>query len=166
MFIAGQIAGIFNTIFAILSLQCKSMKRLLILQIISNGLLMLNFALLDAWSLIGIIAAVQTVITFVFKVKKLKIPSFVIVLYIASFITSTIYIYEEFLDILPGIAAMIYTLSIVQKKSSDCRILTIFISILCIIFDIGSGIWIKVIPHTFLLCCTVVGIMRLDTKKR
>ena len=137
MFIAGHIAGIFCTIFAVLSLQCKSMRRLLKLLIISNVLLILNFAFLHTWSLSGIILAVQTIITFVFKEKNKQIPSSVVDLFIASLITSTIYSYKEFLDILPGIAAMIYTLSIIQKKSSDCRIFMIFGTIMYIIFLIS-----------------------------
>ena len=93
MFIAGHIAGVFSTIFAILSLQCKSMKSLLKLLIISSGLLIINFAFLDVWSLPGLILAVQKVITFIFKVKNIKIPSAVIVLFMASLVTSTIYMY-------------------------------------------------------------------------
>ena len=165
MFIAGHIAGVFSTIFAILSLQCKSMKSLLKLLIISSGLLIINFAFLDVWSLPDLILAVQTVITFIFKVKNIKIPSAVIVLFMASLVTSTIYMYEGFLDILPGIAAMIYTFSIIQKKSSDCRILATLHTILYIIFDIGSGAWAMTVPHILLLCSAVIGIKKLDTKK-
>ena len=80
MYIAGQLVGI---LVAILSLQCKNIKKLLALQVLANGLLMLNYALLDNWSgaIVGILGAVQTVIVFLFRSKEKSIPLYITILF-------------------------------------------------------------------------------------
>lgn len=165
---AAQIVGILIPVFAVLSLQCKNMRLLLALQIISNGLLMLNFALLDAWSgaLTAILATVQTIIIFIFRVSNKKIPVFVIILFMASFITGTIITYTRPLDIIPCVAAFIFVFSIIQTKASVCRVYSLLNTILWIIYDIGSGAWTTIITHVLLLGSAIVGIMRHDIGKK
>lgn len=165
---AAQIVGILIPVFAVISLQCKNMKFLLALQIISNGLLMLNFALLNAWSgaLTAILATVQTIIIFIFRITNKKIPNYVIILFMASFIVGTIITYTRLLDIVPCIAALIFVISIIQTRASVCRVYSMANSALWIVYDIGSGAWTTIITHALLLCSSVIGIIRHDIGKK
>ena len=167
MYIAGQLVGILVAIFAILSLQCKNIKGLLALQVLANGLLMLNYALLDNWSgaVVGILAAVQTVIIFLFRSKEKDIPLYITILFMASFIVSTVFTYQKPLDILPCVAALVFVLITIQKKTSVCRKYALLNNILWIIYDIGAGAWTTLITHILLLISAIVGIIRLDIKK-
>ena len=167
MYIAGQLVGILVAIVAILSLQCKNIKKLLALQVLANGLLMLNYALLDNWSgaIVGILGAVQTVIVFLFRSKEKSIPLYITILFMASFIASTIFTYQKPLDILPCVAALLFVLITIQEKTSVCRKFALPNNITWIIYDIGAGAWTTLITHILLLISAIVGIIRLDIKK-
>ena len=167
MYIAGQLVGILVAIVAILSLQCKNIKKLLALQVLANGLLMLNYALLDNWSgaVVGILGAVQTVIIFLFRSKGKNIPLYITILFMASFIVSAFFTYQKPQDILPTIAALVFVLITIQEKTSVCRKYAILNNIIWIIYDILAGAWTTLITHASLLISAIIGIIRLDTKK-
>lgn len=172
MYIAGQIVGIFVTIAAVLSLQFKEMKHVLAMQVISNGLLMLNYWLLDAFSgaTIALIAIAQTIIMFVIRLFEEKMPKKVSTILTISitcvfaviFIITAIKTYKSPVDILSSAASMAFCFCIVQKNASVCRIFAAINSTLWIGYDIGTYAWTTILTHGFSLASSLIGIIRLD----
>lgn len=175
MYVAGQIVGIFVTIFAVLSLQCKEMKNILLMQIVANLLLMLNYWLLDAFSgaTIAIIATVQTVIMFglrmlddkISKKSNLILTIFITVVFAGIFIYSSITTYRSHIDILSALASLAFCVCIVQKNATICRILAMANALLWIGYDIGTYAYTTILTHSFSFISTLVGMIRLDIPK-
>ena len=76
-FILAQIVGILTTVSAVISMQFKDMKWVLVSQVVSNLLTALNLALLGGLSGAGICitATVQTVVIFMYKLKDKQLPT-------------------------------------------------------------------------------------------
>lgn len=175
MFIAGQIVGVLVTVAAIVSLQFRDMKYVLASQVVANLLLMLNYALLDAWSgaTIAIIATVQTLIMFFVRLTDGKIPEksttiltvILTVAFMVIFAYSSIQTYKGPVDILSMLASLIFCVCIAQKNAFLCRLFILINAALWIGYDIGTLAYTTIITHVLSLSSAAMGIIRLDLKK-
>lgn len=168
MFIAGQIVGIFVTIVSVISMQFKNMKHIVAAQMVANLLLMLNYLLLGGFSGAGvaIIATVQTVVVNILNSKKIKTPVFVTVAFMIMFLICSVLTYSGPLDITVAVAALLFALAIVQEDASKCRKLSLGNSVLWLIYDIGTGAYTTILTHGILIVSIIVGMVRLDMKKK
>ena len=88
--------------------------------------------------------------------------------FIACYVTITAVTYKTLFDLLPGAAAIIYALAVIQKKSSNFRILMILNSVAWIIYELTLDPQNFALAATFLLqlISTLIGIVRLDIMKK
>lgn len=169
--IASQIIGYVATAVTLVALQQKKIKTILIFAIVSNALAGLSNFLIGGVAGGGIcmIAVVQTLISLYCNIKRDgKVPVPVTLFFIACYVTITAVTYKTPFDLLPGAAAIIYALAVIQKKSSNFRILMILNSVAWIIYELTLDPQNFALAATFLLqlISTLIGIVRLDIMKK
>ena len=156
--------GILTTVVAVLSMQFKSMKIVLLLQIVANGLLGVQYAIRGAdtgvWSLA--LGVVQIILSYVLNVKSIRFPRWLVLLFVAGYLIITVFTFKSFFDVLPFIALCIFSVSIIQEKSRICRILSVLNSITFLIYDVSTQSYSAIITHGTILLFLIVGILRLD----
>ena len=156
--------GILTTAVAVLSMQFKSMRLVLLLQIVANGLLGVQYAIRGAdtgvWSLA--LGVVQIVLSYILNVKNILFPKWLVLLFITGYLVITVFTFKSFFDVLPFIALCIFSISIIQEKSRICRILAVFNSITFLAYDIFTQSYSAIITHGTIFLFLIVGILRLD----
>ena len=156
--------SVVTTVIAILCMQLKKMKAILICQLLANTLAGLTYFFLDGKSGIGIsiLAVVQTVVMY-FYGKKEKIPHpLVTIAFCASYVIYSLLIFENAFDLLPAAAAIFFALSVAQKKPSLYRIFAAINPIFWIAYDVYEDAYIYIFMHSGIFISAVIGIIRLD----
>lgn len=166
-FIAAQIIGILITVSSVIGMQFKDMKWVLMGQIVSNLLTALNLALLGGLSGAGICitATVHTVTVFLLKMKNRKFPAEMSIVFAAVYTLCSIAAYKSAFDILALVAALIYAMSVIQPRSSVCRIYLLINSLLWIIYDLSIGAYTTIITYVILITSIVIAMIRIDVKE-
>lgn len=156
--------GLLTTAVAVLSMQFKSMRTVLLLQIVANGLLGVQYAIRGAdsgvWSLV--LGIVQIIVSYAFNVKSIRFPRWLLLLFIGGYLVITVFTFKNIFDVLPFVALCIFSVSIVQEKSRICRLLSVFNSITFLIYDVSTQSYSAIITHGTILVFLIVGILRLD----
>lgn len=167
-FYIAQAISILNGILAIIMMQFKSMKNILIFQIICNLLTASTYLLLGGLSGAGIciIAIVQTVTMFIYNVKKLPPHKAVIAAFIALYIGCSAFYYSSFIDIFSALAAVCFAFSVVQTKSSLSRLWYLFNPLCWLIYDIFTRAYGNFVLHLVIFVSTFIAILRNDVKRK
>ena len=122
-FILSQIFGFAAIFLGIISFQFKSMKSILISQLVCNGLSVLmyifNGGTSGAW--ICVIAIVQSIVIYIFNRKEKKTPMAVSLLFILLYIVNSCITFKSARDLLSGGAALAFAVSLLQKSSAGYR---------------------------------------------
>lgn len=160
--------SVLTTILSIFTMQLKSMKKILIGQTLVNLLVAVSYFLLDGLSGAGIcfIAIFQGMVMYFYNVKGKKPHLWVIIGFIALYIACSAVYYEAFTDLFPAMAAVCFALSIVQQKPGRSRLWCLPNSLLWIIYDIILLAYGNLIMHIIVCAGTLLGIIRLDLKKK
>ena len=161
--IIAQVISLFTTLAAVLAVQLKDMRYILVCQILSNVLLCVQYALQGSASSYGvvIIAIVQAVLSYALSARGVRFPVWLTGLFIVGYTAVTALTFSSVFDILPCLAVWLFAIAVVQSRSYIYRILLVGNSLLWLAFDIAaapSGI----IPHVVILGFSIVGIIRLD----
>lgn len=167
MFIIAQFFGILVIIANVLSMQMKNKKQIIFMFILANLFSAINFILLQSYSgaIICSFAIIQTFINKFFEKKENNVPKAIILLYIIiSIILGTI-TFNSFIDILPIICSILYTITIIQDQEKNIRIISLINILLWIIYDIVSQAYTAAISDSLMTISTLVGMYRLDYKK-
>lgn len=167
-FVFSQICGFVVFIFAVVSLQLKNIKGALICQLLCNGLGAISYILLDGISGCGVflVAALQSLVYFIFRAKDKKAPLFVAIAFILAFITCSVLTYKTPVDLIAGVAALTCALALVQEKAFVYRIFILANGIIWILYDLNVGAYTMVITHAATSLSAGIGIVRLDLKKK
>ena len=157
------IIAIFTTLFAVAGMQFKSMRIILVSQIIANGLLATQAIIggTASASITVFVAIVQTVISFVYTSSGKGFPIWLTSIFIVVYTAVTIVCFKTGFDLLILFAAVFFALAVVQKKSSICRFCSLVNCLLWLSYDIAvmpSGI----ITHVVIVSFTLAAIIRLD----
>lgn len=168
MFLITQILGLIGTILAIIAMQLKEKKKIIILFTIGNFIYAVSFTLLGAYSgaAICFIAAVQTAITYVYESRDKKLSELMILFFIVTQIIAGVFTFIKVIDILPVICSILYVFSIIQKKERNIRILLFSNVFLWIIFDVYVAAYTTMISHLFIIVSTSIAIIRYDVIKK
>ena len=163
-FIMSQIIGIVTTVLAIISMPLKSMKPILILQLIVNLTTALSYLFADGFSgaWICIVAILQTLCCYVYNQKEKKFPLPLTVFFILAYIACSALNFKTLFDILPAAAAIAYALSILTTHPSVFRIYTLANCALWLAYDISTAAYTTALLHVILFICSLVSIIRLD----
>lgn len=121
----GQFLGIVVTIGAILTMQIKNKRPMLIVSAIVNVLSALNILLLDKFSsgvIICLVAVFQILFSLWHEKKGTEIPLAEKIVFLVLYISGGLLGFEKPIDILSIIAAVLYMLAMIQKKEQNIRL--------------------------------------------
>lgn len=163
-FYIAQGISVLTAIVAILSMQMKSMKGVLITQITANILASSTYFLLGGFSGAGIslIAIVQLIVMFLYDRKDKKPHIIVISIFVVAYVTYSVLNLKEFIDVFPLMAAILFCLSVAQKKPSMYRWLVLLNPICWLIYDIYMVAYINIIMRIGIFISALVAKIRLD----
>lgn len=163
-FYIAQIISIFTTIVAIVFLQCKSMKWILLGQLTANLLSSLTYFLLGGFSGAGIclLAIVQSIVMFIFSQKKKSPPIWIILVFIVLYVACSVLYYKSVIDIFSALAAVLFCVSIAQEDAKKSRLWYVFNPICWLIYSVFCRAYLNCITYSFVLISTLVAMVRVD----
>jgi hypothetical protein len=166
-FYIAQFFGILVIISNVLAMQMKKKNQILLLFILANLFSSINFLLLKSYSgaIICVFAIGQTVINKLFENRKNSIPNVVIGIYIAISIILGLITFKGYIDVLPIISSILYTITIIQKKEKNIRRITLINIMLWVVYDMFSMAYTAAISDFIMTISTLFGIYRFDFKK-
>ncbi len=167
MFVTAQIFGILVIIANVLAMQMKNKKQIILMFILANLFSAINFVLLQSYSgaTICIFAIVQTFINKFFENKNKQVPKIVIAIYIIISIILGAITFKASIDIVPIICSILYTLTIIQDKEKNIRIISLVNILLWILYDTVCQAYTAAISDSLMTISTIIGIYRFDYKK-
>lgn len=121
----GQALGIIVTIGAILTLQLKNKKHMLLVSAAVNILAALNILLLDSFSsgvIINLVAVIQIIFSLYHDKKKTEVRTWEKILFLALYVAGGAIGISAPIDVLSIVAAIFYMLAMFQKKEQRIRI--------------------------------------------
>ena len=165
-----QIVGIITTVVALVSVQFKDEKIILLGEIIANFLSAVSFGLLGglsgAW--VCVLAAFQS--TLMFFLNKSTHPKRKTWKYLISggcaivYLIGNIITYTSWPDIIVCICAFIYTYAVMQDTSKNMRTVIGTNMLLWIIYDLIIGAYTTMITHLLSALSIATAKLRLDRK--
>ena len=169
-FLIGQLAGGLSTVTALLCVQAKEAKMILLGQFACNILSAACYGLLGSFSgaWVCILAAVQTVLISLVNrnepAKRKKQVRIISVLFSVAYILGTVWTYSGWPDVITGICALLFVITISQEKAGQMRSVMILSMSLWIIFDIAVGAYTSILTHGSTLASLLIARLRLDRK--
>ena len=122
----GQFLGLVVTAGAILTLQLKNKKQMLTVSAVVNILAALNILLLDEFSsgvIINFVAVLQILLSFWHERKGTEVPLAEKIVFLLLYVGGGAMGFEKWIDLLSIVAAVFYTLAMLQKKEQHIRLL-------------------------------------------
>ena len=167
MFIVAQIFGILVIISNVLSMQMKQKRNMIIMFMLGNLFSALNFILLQSYSgaVICFFAIIQIFINYYFERKGQEVPKIFIGAYIIISIIIGLITLKSYIDILPIVSSILYTLSIVQKEEKNIRRILLVNSISWTIYEFMSMAYTAGISDALMAVSALIGMYRFDLKK-
>lgn len=159
------ILGLLASTVALISLQLKDMRLVLVCQVICNGAGALSYILSGGFSGCGIyiIAVLQCLIFYIFRAKKIEAPTFMAYVFAVGYLICSAFTYKGLLDIISAIAALTCAFGMAQKNPSKYRLLMLLNGIIWLIYDIALPATITMaLSHIITSASAVIGIVRLD----
>lgn len=164
--ITAFIIGIFTTAAAVLGMQCKAMRNVILCQLITNVLLGTQYVIEGALSAAVTVpfAIALSVISLAFSLKGRNVPKFIVALFSVAFTVIIALTFTGLYDLLALAALLFCVLAITSKKSYQARVCTAINCICWLIYDILCAPS-AILTHSVVLAFTLVGIIRLDRKE-
>jgi len=159
------ILGLLASLAALISLQLKDMRIVLICQIICNGTGALSYILTGGFSGSGIymIAILQSLVFFILRTKGKEAPGFMAVAFAICYLVCSALTYKVPLDIIPAVAALTSAFGVAQKDPSKYRLLILANGIVWLIYDLILPATITMaLSHVITIIAALIGIVRLD----
>lgn len=164
----GQIVAIIAAGLEVVAVQRAKRKNILLWFILSDIMFIISYILfgLKSAAVIVFIDTIITIVNYRLSLKDRKINKALGTFFILVAISTSIYTYETIWDILPIISSVTYTLSVMQFKEKNIRIL-IFINLISwLTYDINGKAYVTVITDACSLISTITGIIRHDLLKK
>ncbi len=166
-FYLAQGISVLTGIIAIIMMQLKNMKTILLFQIIVNLTASLNYLLLggDSGAFISLLAIIQSIVMFVYNTNKKKPHMAVIVAFATAYVGISVYNIVssgEIVGILPALAAICFCISLVQEKPSVFRIWGVLNPSFWLAYDLMTRSYVMFFVHLGIVISTVVAMIRLD----
>lgn len=167
-FIAAQIAGLMTAAIAIWTTQLKDMKWVLILQVLSNLLTVVNFGLLSEWSgaWICFVAIAQTLWIYYYTRDQKRFPKRLNYLFMLLYTVVVALTFTAAYDILAWVAALAYAFAVVQMETSKYRLFIMVNASCWILYDFITGAYTLMLTQILILLSVIIAIVRLDRKKK
>jgi hypothetical protein len=162
--VIAQISGLLASVINIGGIQFKNKKHILIAFISANIFYCIDFLIIKAYA--GFFVSFISIILpiFVYRSEKSNKPLSKVILsiFILLSIVANLTTFTTFFDILPILAFILYSSSIIQKRESNLRLLTL-IQITCwILYNLHFAAYTLIISDVFFISSTLIAIFRLD----
>lgn len=159
-----HIISICNAVIAVLVMQLKSMKTILIGHITINFISGLSFFLLGGYSAASIcmVAIVQCVVMFFYDRKGIKPHLPVIILFMLGYIACSVLNYQSPVDILAALAALFFAIGVTNTNPSIVRLWNSLNPLTWMVYDIFIDGYGALIMHGCIFTSIVIAILRLD----
>ena len=163
-----QILGGVVFVLVFLSMQTKSMNRVLLCQIGGNGFGLLSYVLIGGFSVCGIylLATLQAVSFFFIRKYDKKEPKWLQPLIMLGYIGCSAVSFQSWVDLFPMIAGVLCAFSIGQKKPTNYRIIMLLNGSVWIVYDLVLGAYTMLATHIMIVVSALIGIIRLDILKK
>lgn len=163
-FFIAQLFGTFALIILIYSLQKNEKESLLKLQVLSSLFYAFQYLFLKAYSgfLMNLVCAIRNV--YFHKQHNKSILSFVFLLFIICFLSYLSY--DGIWSILPTVAVIVFTISLMQNRLTFIRIAEIIACILGVIYSIKVNAITGLITQIIELSASIIAFYRFDIKKK
>lgn len=168
MFIIAQILSIISCIINVIGLQCKTKKNILISMVFGGITSFVALFMLKAYSgfILQLIFVIQVIINYIFDIKKIKIGKIHIALYILIAFICGISTYKDFIDILPLIATVLHTVTILQPNEKRLRIINLCSVSSWVPYYIYVMAYGNLVSVLFIIVSNVMAILRYDLKQK
>lgn len=176
--IIAQTIGIIAMVVAICSFQQRTQKKIVMFQFVSSILFSTHFFMIGAVTG-GILNAIGIVRAAIFSKRDTKAwAAHPVWIYIFSVIFVGVYtlnftvlgttpILRNFLlEILPVIGMVATTIAFRMKKAAHVRIFSLISSPLWLVYNVANFSLGGILTEAFSLCSIVVGMLRLDFRKK
>ncbi|MBQ8408518.1 MAG: YgjV family protein [Clostridia bacterium] len=166
-FYIAQGISVVTGVLAILLMQFKNMKTILLFQIIVNLLASSNYLLLggDTGAIVSALAIIQSVVMFLYSQRQRKPHLAVIVGFICAYVACSTYnivMTRDLMELLPAFAAVCFSVSLVQEKPSVFRIWGALNPSFWLAYDLYTRSYVMFCVHLGILISSVVAMVRLD----
>ena len=163
-FIIAQVISVFTTASAVLSMQFKGMKPVLVCQIISNLMCAATFLLLGGLSGMAIcsVAILQCIVVFACNVKGIKPPLPILLGFIGAYVVCSLVFFQSFVDVFSAMGAVFFAIGMAQDKASAARRWYLANPVCWLIYDVFTMAYGNVLTHAILFFTTLLAIVRLD----
>lgn len=171
-FILAQIIGIAVTIYAAIGTQFRSMKAVLVMEIITNLMTASTYILLGSLSgmWVCVIAAVQAILLSRLNVQdgdsQENKRKFMVIVFALIYVIGSIVVYEKPVDVFPCICALIFSFSVCQKDALYYKMIAIFNPLFWIFYDYATGAYTTILTRVMLIILTGIGIVRLMRQRK
>ena len=162
-----QFFGVLVIISNVIAMQMKKKKQIIICYVLANLFSSINFYLLNSYSgaIICLFAIFQTFINNYFEKNEKDVPKVLIVLYIIISILLGSITFNNYIDIMPIVCSILYTIIILQKKEANIRKIALINIIIWVVYDILCRAYPLAISDLITTASTIIGIYRFDIKK-
>ena len=167
-FYIAQGISVLTGVVAVLMMQFKDMKKILVGQILANLLTASTYFLLGGLSGAGIclIAIFQTAVMFVYSLKKVPPHRVVIGGFVVLYAVCSAVYYKSPVDILSAAAAITYAFSVAQTKPAGSRLWYLFNPLFWLIYDLFTMAYVNILLHSAVFLATAFAIWNNDLRKR
>lgn len=154
-------------VLAVVMLQLKNIKLMLLFQVLINLIGSANYLLMDGGSgmVLSLVAIFHAVVMYFYNVREMKPHLPVSVAFILVYFACAVYnlvVKQDLMEILPAFAAFCFSMSLVQKKPSIFRIWTLFNPVFWVPYDIYTKSYVMFLVHSGILISSIVGMIRID----
>ena len=163
-FYIAQGITVLTALTVIVSMQMKSMKGILLGQILANLFSASTYFLLGGFSGAGIclLAIVQAIVMYFYE-QKGKTPHLAVIIgFIVLYIACSIVYYKTFIDIFSAVAAVCYAISITQKSPTKARLWYVFNPLFWLIYSLFTRAYANVIMYVCIFVSTAFTLVRVD----
>ena len=169
-FVIAQTLSVLSCIINVLGLQCKTKRNILLSMVFGGITSFLALLLLKAYSgfILQFIFVLQVLINYIFDIKNIKIGKIHIAIYIIIAFICGICSYSSLIDILPLLATILHTVSILQPNERRLRLVNLTSVSLLIPYYICFMAFGNLVSVLCIVISNVTAIIRYDlsdTKK-
>ena len=174
LFLIAQSIGMVATVLGILCVQINAPGRILVLQLVTNALVILNYLLLGSYpgcALCGV-AIVHVLYNYRYIRRGKTPPRRSLYLFFVPYIASVVLTSKAllsfrptaafFIDLLPLGCALFFALAITQEHASRYRVFIGLNALLWLFYDFFSGAYTLMFTHGLTFLSVLIGIVRLD----
>ena len=167
-FIVSQVFGIIVSLAVVVSMQLKDVRKILICQLICNGVGTLSYILLDGFSGCGIylVAFLESIIMYHYRSKDIKFPKWMTYVFLLAFMCCSAITFNKSADIISAFAALTCALGLMQEKPSKYRIFMLVNGVVWMVYDGCVGAYTMLLSHVITVISSLTGILRLDLKMK